>query len=228
MPAYAAVVNIILSRMRRLGFTNSETGLVDGADAEAACYEALLDLLGHYDLDGFTVINTSMFTTSVGVDSYALPTNFGRFIVPVDKDRYGLTLNNGSTDVPLAYRMPDEWFRLKSSTNGRPGYFTITDTRKLRLDPPPDSNGGGNYVAKGVYIRDVPATELDANVVPLEFAMCLKDMALASIAGDMGSPKAAMLLPMAARSMTTLANGQQRLRTPFQRQNTQIGRRRWF
>ena len=229
MPSYAAVVNIILNRMRRMGFKNPETGLADGADAEMAAYEALLDLLGHYDLDAFSVTNTAMFTTGLGLDSYDLPTDFGRFISPVDRDRYGFAINDGQNDTPLVYRMPDEWFRLKAKTNGKPRYFTITDQRKARLDPPPDANNGTNYTAKGVYIRDVPPEELDEALVPLSFGMCLKDMALSQMAQDLGSPKAVMLMAKEGRSITALVNNQTRQQTRFERSYTEVGRssRNW-
>lgn len=229
MPSYAAVVNLVLVRARRLGFKNQETGLPDGADCELAVYEALLDLLGKYDIDGFTVINTAMFTTGAGLDSYDLPTDFGRFISPIDRDRFGFALNDGQHDSPLIYRMPDEWLRLKATYTGKSRYFTITDQRKVRLDPAPDANNGSNYTAKGVYVRDVPPEELDEALVPLSFAMCLKDMALAQMAEDLGSPTAAMLVPTAARSITALVNNQARQQTRFKRPYTEVGRssRNW-
>ena len=221
---YTQLTDIVLTRARRLGLKNPESGIVDASDIELAIYSALLDLVGKYDLDGFVVTNTSMFTTTIGIDEYALPADFSRFVTPREKDRYGIGVWDGSSLSPLVYQRPDEMIRLRPTTNNRPRYYTLTAYGKVKLSPTPDANGTTNYTGRGVYVRDLLPDELESGTVPLGYAMVLEKVALAQLGVDLGHPQAPVLAGEAARAITTTVNGQARQRLEFQNRNTAVGR----
>lgn len=225
---YKQLLALILARAKRLGLFAPETGMIDAADVEMCLYSQLLDLLGHYDLDAYTVINHAMFQTTVGVDTYALPDDFARFVTPHDRDETGLGLDDGQSQQPspLSYRRPEEFDRLRSQANARPRYFTIAAHGQLRLDPPPDSNNSANYTGTGIYIRDITPDELESGLVPLGYANALQHAVLAELALDQKHQAAQLLLGEKASAVTALVNGQARQRMQFQPKYTQLGRRK--
>ena len=220
---YRGLTDLILTRARRLGLKNPETGFVDATDVEMALYSQILDLVGRYDLDGYTVINRTMFVTTIDTEVYALPDDFGRFVTIRDQEEYGLALDNGTDAQPsaLVYREPEDYERLRNrlSTN-RPRYFTIAASGQLRLDPIPDAQ----YTGVGVYIRDIQPSELDEGSVPLQYANMLQHATLGELSSDFGHASAPVLLAEKQQALTTLVNGQARQRMHFQRKHTQIGR----
>lgn len=225
---YETILNRVLGRARRLKLTMPETGLVDAADCALSLHSTLSQLLGHYDLDAFTVAGT-LFVTSAGVDTYALPADFGRLLVPQDRDASGLTLLTSATASPadLTYRDPALFHRLRSTTTGRPGFFTFSGKRVV-LDPTPDSNSDSDYTVTGVYMQEVSLDALEDIDLPLTYGAVLEHTALAQLASDSGSPQAQVLLLEAAGATTALVNHEYRTRLQYKQKNTEVGRARRY
>ncbi len=225
---YDTIITLVLARARRLGLKNPDSGLVDAADCEVAVFSALVDLVGTYDLDGFTVPNPAMFVTTAGVDEYALPEDFGRFITPRDEKEYGIGVYDGSSLAPLTKQSPEEMLRLRQTTNAKPAYYTLTAYGRIKLSPTPDANSGTNYTGRGVYIRDITPEELDTGTVPVAYAAALEKIALAQLCEDLGHPTTPLKQGARTQGLSVVVNHQERQRLRFQRKHTQLGRNaRW-
>jgi len=212
---YGDVLDQILPRAKRLGLTDAETGQVDAVECELALLHVIQSITDTWDLDAFTVINPNMFVTQQGKDTYPLPDDFGRLIHPREEDKYGIFINDGSNSASLDFIRPEEYLRNKSSTNGKPARFTISQST-IRIDPPPDTNSSSNYTGEGVYIQRIEEINLDDRVA-FGQASTLVDATIAQLGALFGgSANLVGFIAMSERSITRLVNHEKRLRQGFQ------------
>ena len=212
---YQEFLDIVLGRARTLKFLDPDTAQVDGAECELAAHHALQELCDGWELDAFMVINDSIAITSEGVTTYPLPGNFGRLRTPRDADESGLFLRSREEESPnqLWYRDAEDWYRNATTSRSRPGYFMISGST-LHLDPPPDANGGNNYIVQGIYVRKIE--QMDGNdPILISHPSALIDATLARLAVDKGSSQAQTLIAERERSIMRLINNQSRIKQQF-------------
>ena len=216
MTTYRDLINLILPRAKTLGFSDQETGHVDAAEVELSIVNAIMVLTDGWDLDCYTVIADNMFVTTAGERRYATPTDFGRFPTPKHRHDYHLYLYDNSQDFGLDYYDPVTFFATRTTTNGTPSIFTVTDNHFM-LDPPPDTNSARNYIGRGIYIKRTTSFEWRDDIL-VSNPTALLDGALAQLAILHSSPRAADLFTLARQSGERMINRQARERAQFQRQ----------
>lgn len=215
MMQYQEFLDIVLGRARTLKFLDPDTAQVDGAEVELAAHHALQELCDGWELDAFMAVNEQIAITASGVTAYPLPGNFGRLRTPKDADESGLFLRSREEESPnqLWYRDAEDWYRNATSNRSRPGYFMISGST-LYLDPPPDSNGGNNYIVQGVYVRKIEQMD-GSDPILVSHPSALIDATLARLAVDKGAAQAQTLVAERERSIMRLINNQSRQRQQF-------------
>jgi hypothetical protein len=213
---YQQFLDVVLGRCRSLGFVDPETNQVNAGEVELAAYQSILDIVDGWDLDAFTVINEQIATTATGVRDYPLPGDFGRLMIPREDVEPGIFILTSSTasPTPMRYRDPEEWFRVRTTNNGQPSHFTIVGNDYLRVDPPPDDNGGSNYTLQGTYIKRFDVLD-DDDPILVSHPTALIATTLARVAIDRGAPQANVLIAESARGLSKLVNNQSRVRQQF-------------
>lgn len=209
------VIDTILGRAMLLGLTTSPGHQVDASAVELLVLQTVQGLAETFDLDFLTVITERMFSTQTGERRYTLPSDFGRFVTPRDDNESGLLLSNGTNESPLRYREPLIFRQQQSTTNNRPGYFTLVNGPAVLLDPPPDANSGTPYTGTGVYILAVTPALLDQDW-PIPQASCLVDMVLGMFASDSSHPQSQLLFAKGEQARARLLNATVRQRQQFQ------------
>ena len=221
---YRELIYRILPDAKAMGLVDQETGQVDAAQVELAVLRAVNMLTDGWDLDAYTVIIDNLFMTTTGERRYALPSDFLRFPRPKHRHDYHLYLYDNSSEFGLDYTDPVAFMATRSTDNGTPSAFTVSENNIL-LDPPPDANGTNSYVGRAVYIKRIASLEWRDEIL-IQNTMALIDGALAQLAILHGSPRAADLFALARQSGERLLNHQARIRQPFQRQTSERRRTR--
>ena len=217
---YSDLLDITLQRARRLNLGEAVVN-----ELEAAMYDTLVWLAGIYDLDSFIKLNDAMWLTSTSVETYPLPSDFGRLLHPVkpnssDEPFSGLYAYDGTSLLLLSYQHPLEWNDLDRTTTGPPSRFTIMG-RTLYLNPLPDANGTNAYRGRGQYIKAVERFDLDEEVI-LDHPHMLVSQTLFRVAGDtpdMPANTLTLLAREANRDLTALVNDQARTRQQYYRRS---------
>ena len=220
---YSNLLDVTLQRARRLNLGETVVN-----ELERAMYDTLVWLAGIYDLDCFIKLNDAMYLTSTSVETYGLPSDFGRLLHPVKPNASnepfsGLYAYDGTSLLPLSYRHPLEWNDFDRTTTGAPSRFTIMG-RTLYLNPPPDANGTNAYRGRGQYIAAVERFELDDEVL-LDHPHVLVSQTLFRLAGDtpeMPANTLTLLAREATQDLTALVNDQARTRQEYYRRS-QVG-----
>lgn len=216
---YSDLLDLVLIRTRRLRLGD------DAVEMESAIYDTLLWFSNTWDLDAFMRLNDAMFLTSTSVETYPLPSDFGRLLHPVkpnssDEPLSGLYIYDGSSNLQLSYKHPLEWNDLDRTTTGAPGSFTIMG-RTLYLNPLPDANGTSAYRGRGQYIKAIERFDLDDEVT-LDHPHVLVSQTLFRLASDMPDMSAntlTLLAREANRDLTALVNDQARTRQQYYRRS---------
>jgi hypothetical protein len=177
---YADLLDIMMQRATRLGLVSDATKKADAAELELYLFQALLDITEASDLPAYTVQNTSIVTTAVGIAQYPMPDDYGRLIMPRVQNKRGIYVYDTFEIVDLTYIDPNAFARQLSTTPSRPEQFTITQ-RTLSLFPTPDTTA---YTIRGVYIQHVDRPDLDDDVL-IMYPTALIDEALFRLASDM-------------------------------------------
>ena len=217
---YSDLLDIALQRARRLKLGDAVVN-----ELESAMYDTMIWLAGIYDLDCFIKLNDAMYLTSTSVETYPLPSDFGRLLHPVKPNASnepfsGLYAYDGTSLLPLSYRHPLEWNDLDRTTTGAPSTFTIMG-RTMFLNPLPDANGTTAYRGRGQYIAAVERFELDDEVL-LDHPHVLVSETLFRLAGDtpeMPTNTLTLLAHEATRDITALVNDQARTRQQYYRRS---------
>ena len=214
-----------------------DVGILDDAAALVLrAYGVLQQTLDTYALPAYTATAVTIGTTSLGVRTMALPTDFGRPLPPYRQlQRAGGNPGTGQSGFFLldgtgsrsALRMMNELeFRQQlSATTSRPYRFT-RQGRSIILDPPPDNNNGSNYTIEASYIKQVPRPTLGGpsggldDVVLLDEPGFLIPATLAQIAADKGLSQAGTLANEAHAMLSALINNRAR-------QNQQYYQQQW-
>ena len=154
---YQDLIDIILPRVERLGLSDPTTARADAAEVRLYLYQSLLDILDSFDFEAYTIIDDNMALTQASIRTYALPSRFGRLILPRMMGKRGIFLQD-ETDADafaLEFLDPNTFMKRPSLANRRPTHFTISQ-RTLYLYPTPDvAAGGSGYTVIGAYIERV-------------------------------------------------------------------------
>lgn len=220
--SWADFADIVEGRARRIGLPD------DVGDLLMTAYGCLQQLVDIYDLAAYTVHNDAMWRSEAGQHAYRLPDDFGRLLHIHQQARvsFGGTGASGvfvaggtlTTPRPLRYCEPMPFFQGRSTTNGTPFQFTLSQ-RQILLDPPPDTNAGSHYTGRGVYIARVTRPDMDlGDPILLDEPSALVAMTLAQLAGDRGLPQAGSLGQEYQRLLSALVTNQHRLRQQFYQQ----------
>jgi len=209
------LIDIVLARCQDLGLTGA-SGQVDASAVELMVLHVLQSLADSFDFDTLTKVVDPLFVTSTGQDTYALPEDFGRLLMPHDEEGSGLRCRSSATNEwALVYRDPLALRRQRSTTQTRPAYFTLLAGKQLLLDPPPDANGTTGYIGVGIYIHAITAELLEGEV-PLNHPAALVDMTVARLAADKSHPQTPLLVGQAEQARGRSINANARTRQQFQ------------
>lgn len=216
------LIDLILSRCQTLGLTGTTQTPVDASAVELTLLHVLQGLSDGYDFETLTRIGDPyFFVTRVGERQYALPDDFQRFLLPKDEQTDGLSLHDGTTEWELTYKIPGEFRRQWSTTNGKPQSYTLLYGPTVMLDPPPDANSTTGYRGVGAYIRTITPDLLEGEV-PMLFPGALLDMALGQLATDQPVASTPLLIQQAETARTRMLNAHARLRQQFQPRHTRV------
>jgi len=203
------ISDMLEGRGKRLGLPD------DSADMVLAAWNVLQNIVDTYDIPSYMVNNDSMFQTLPGRTSYPLPEDFGRLLGTSDQQYLnvggtgdsGLYLAGGSTKAfSIAFREAIAFRSQSTLQQGKPSHFTLSG-RQIVLDPPPDTNGGANYLAQGVYMAAVQRPDLDLqDEIILDEPTALVAGTLYQIASDRGLPQAAALKDEYASLLSAVVN----------------------
>lgn len=184
MLRYRDIIDILIPRAERLGLAQPEMNKVDAVELELYMFNALLDLVELNDLDVYTVRNTYMAQTLSGVDTYPLPDDFGRLILPRVLLKRGIQIDDTIDLFDLEYLDPQQLVAKRAPKRERPRQFTVLQ-RNIILYPPPDDNTGNNYTLRGLYIERISRPELDDDIL-LDYPTALVEETLFRMASDAG------------------------------------------
>ena len=212
------VADLLESRAKRLGIVD------DVADLILSAWNVLQNFVDVYDLPSYIVTNESLFQTLPGHTSYPLPEDFGRLLSTKDQQYVGtgstgdsgIYLAGGSVSAfPLNFVEAIAFRRQSTREPNKPQHFTISG-RQLVLDPPPDSNGGANYLGQGTYMACVVRPDLDLqNEILLPETTAIVASVLYQIASDRGLPQAAALEKEHTALLSAVVNNAARTRQKY-------------
>ena len=220
---WSDIADMLEGRAKRLGIPD------DVADMLLAAHNVLQNIVDTYDLPSYLVNNDAMFQTLPGHTTYPLPEDFGRLLGTTDQlytgasgstGQSGLFLVGGS-DKPFPLHFVEAIaFRNQATREpNKPQHFTLSG-RQLVLDPPPDTNGGENYIGQGVYMACVTRPDLDLEgEILLPEPTAIIAGTLYQIASDRGLPQAAALEKEHTALLSAVANNAARakLKLHYQR-----------
>jgi hypothetical protein len=172
-----------MQRGARLGLLDEASQRVDATEMELYLFQALMYISEVCDLESYTINNSQVALTSVGVNTYPLPADYGRLIIPRVLNKRGMYVFDGLRNFDLEYLDPNGFARLVSANNAPPVSFTVM-RRQIWLYPTPDDNNGEDYTVRGLYIERVDRPNLDEDVL-ISYPTVLVDEALFILAGDM-------------------------------------------
>jgi hypothetical protein len=171
-------------RAENLGLKDPATDRTDSAILELYIWQALIDIAEMADVPALMRNDVLLFVTESGVNTYQLPADWGRLIMPRVRNRRGIYIYDGQRQFDLEFVDSNVLARQYSPTLTRPRQFTVIE-RKLMLYPTPDNNNSSNYTVKGVYVVRQERPELD-DEVPLSYPGMLIDLGLFRYAADAG------------------------------------------
>jgi hypothetical protein len=181
---YAELLDIVQLRAEQLGIKDPATDRTDSAVLEIYIHQALIDISEMADVPALMRNDALLFVTESGVNTYQLPMDWGRLIMPRVRNRRGIYLYDGIQQFDLEHTDPNVLARQYSSTLARPRQFTVVE-RQLMLFPTPDNNSGLNYTIKGVYVVRQERPNLD-DEVRVPYPGMLIDLTLYRAAADLG------------------------------------------
>lgn len=181
---YSDLIDLMQIRAENLGLKDPNTDRTDSAILELYVWDALLEAAEMADVPALMRNDVLLFITESGVNTYALPQDWGRLIMPRVRNRRGVFLFDSISQYDLEYTDSNVLARQYSATMARPRQFTVIE-RKLLLYPTPDSNSGLNYTIKGVYVTRQERPSLDDEVT-FTYPHMLIEMGLFRYAADMG------------------------------------------
>lgn len=212
---WADLLDILLARCQRLKLWSEGATQPDSADIEMALLDVELTISGRTPIDAHTVENLAMFATQTGIDTYALPSDFGRLLPPARDRESGLWIWDGTMQWPLEVWDFKKFREYQETDNARPTACTVKG-RTIRLTPPPDSNDDAHYTGRGVYIQQVAVRDIDDDL-DVTHADALRDGVLCQLAEDYNHAQQQVLRANWERSQNRLLV-EQGLRTlPLQR-----------
>lgn len=175
---------------------------VDEGYLEQCLFMVLAEVDEIHDLDALTIFDAPLFTTQVGVRSYTLPPNFGRFATFKEPLQTGIRVDNGVTTAEMYYEPLLDLSQGAAISNGPPKRFILTDDG-LTLDPPPDDNGGSNYTITGTYLQTMDFSLFDmGQEVRLAAPHFLREAAVAKYLGGDETGAISRLVNAEARKKT--------------------------
>jgi hypothetical protein len=222
------VADMMEGRAKRLGIPD------DTGDLLLAAWNVLQNMVDAYDLPSYMLNNDAMFQTLPGHTTYPLPDDFGRFLGTTDQLYLGASGSTGQSGLFLAggtekpFALPFREaiaFRNQATLElGKPQQFTLSG-RMIVLDPPPDTNGGANYIGQGVYMACVqrPDLGLEGDIL-LNEPTALVAATLYQIASDRGLPQAAALEKEHTAMLSALVNNAARAKVKLYQQRWPV---RW-
>jgi hypothetical protein len=199
------IVEQLMPRMQRLGLVDSATGFVDADEVQTYVMAALRYLANRYQLQHFLHMNRELFRTVVGVESYALPPSYG-FWSPEETRRSGFAISarDGTNPTNLYYYDPASFNLLRSTTTGKPAWFTFVQ-HMMYLQPIPDT----------IYtIEALERPTQDGNTVPDPYVQAVEIETLWRMASDLGRATG-VLADERTQVLRTLVNGESRQRQRF-------------
>lgn len=217
----ADVIDQMKPRLQRLGLIDRVTGFVDADEVRTYVRGALRYLANRYQLQHFLQMNRELFRTVSGVESYLLPPNYG-FWSPEETRRSGFAISasDGTNPGNLEYHDPARFNLLRSTTTGKPAWFTLVQSM-MHLQPVPDT----------IYIIEAlerPTQEGD--VIPDPYVQAVEIETLWRMASDQGKANG-LLADERMQVLRTLVNGESRQRqrfyTSYERPGIGRGRRRY-
>lgn len=215
---WSDLADMLESRAKRIGLPD------DVSDLILSAWNVLSNFVDVYDLPSYIVTNESLFQTLPGHTTYPLPEDFGRLLSTKDQQYLnvggtgdsGIYLSGGSVSpFPLNYVEPIAFRRQSTLEANKPQHFTISG-RQLVLDPPPDTNGGNNYLGQGTYMACVVRPDLDLQgEILLPEASSIVASVLYQIASDRGLPQAASLEKEHTALLSAVVNNAARARLRY-------------
>lgn len=203
----------LLPRAQRLGLGDPATGFVDHAELEVYCQGAVRYLANRYQLRHFLAMNRELLRTTVDIERYHLPAGYG-FVAPQDDHHSGLavTESDGTAPVNLEYKAPATYALLRTTTTGRPAWFTLAEGA-LWLMPVPDAV----YVVQAIY-RPVQ----DVDEIPEAYVEAVGAEALWRLAADAGKVSPA-LQDERVQTARSMVNNEKREAQRFFQSRERIG-----
>lgn len=221
---FGDVLNIIEARARVLRLD------IDSAILELGMYYQLQKLCDAYDLDAFTEDNPIMAVTTEGIETYALPDNYGRMLHPFSANSRsvvsGFRLYVSASNIQdLTYERPQDFMRLDRVTESTPNTITIIG-RQLYLNPVPNSNSSSNYQVQGTYIKrfDQPDLDDDVTIEEPSFLVSATLLQMAQDNPDLRIANIETLMKEHRDSLSVIVNGQARRRQALYRSTERPGR----
>lgn len=207
------LVTQLKPRVQRLGLVDPQTGYFDEEEVTEYCRIAMRYLANRYQLQHFVRINRELFRTVDGVESYALPANYG-FIAPDDTRRSGLAVadSDGTNPHDLVYYDVARFTLVRSATENRPAWFTVADSL-IYLGPIPDTT----YIIEAIE-RPVQ----DGETLPEQYAQAIGIETLWRLASDQEKVTPA-LANERRETLQTIVNNESRARQKFYTSRERIG-----
>ena len=177
---------------------------------------AMRYLANRYQLQHFLRMNRELFRTVANVESYQIPDNYG-FQYPQDDHHSGIAISNtdGASRVDLEYYEPARYNLVRSTTTGRPAWFTLIENL-MYLQPTPDA----------IYIVEAVERPTQSGVdIPEPYVEMVQAETLYRMAADMGRLNQS-LIDDRIQITRTVVNGEQRQRLRFFTSVERIGLRR--
>ena len=199
------LITQLLPRAQRLNLVDPTTGFIDRDEVLTYMQAAIRYLANRYQLQHFLRMNHELFRTANNVESYQITNNYG-FQYPQNTRQSGFALTNtdGTSLSNLEYYEPARYNLVRSSTTGRPAWFTLIENL-MYLQPTPNAI----YIVEAI---DRPAQ--DGVDIPEPYVEMVQAETLYRMAADLGKLNQS-LIDDRIQMTRTVVNGEQRQRQRF-------------